>query len=38
MDAIIISYLTGLTFGEMQTFKNMGIVPLFTSANGDRNM
>jgi hypothetical protein len=35
MDSIIADYLSGLKFGELQTFKNMDILPLFTSANGD---
>jgi hypothetical protein len=34
MEPIISTYLSGLKLGEAQLFKNMGIVPLFTSLNG----
>ena len=33
MDTIISSYLSKLELGELQQFKNMGIIPLFTSVN-----
>jgi hypothetical protein len=34
MDPIITNYLSELEVGELQTFENMGIVPLFPSTNG----
>lgn len=34
MDTIIANYLSKLEFGELQQFKNMGLVPLFVSING----
>lgn len=34
MDPIITDYLSELEVGELQTFKNMGIAPLFPSSNG----
>lgn len=34
MDSIIRDYLAGLKFGEMQSFKNMGILPIFMPING----
>jgi hypothetical protein len=34
MKAPIAEYLADLRFGELQTFQNMGVVPLFTSRNG----
>jgi hypothetical protein len=33
MDPIIESYLNSLEMGEVQVFKNMGVVPLFTPAD-----
>jgi hypothetical protein len=33
MDSIISSYLSKLEFGEVKTFNNMGVIPLFTSSN-----
>ena len=33
MDPIITNYLTKLEFGEMQVFKNMAVIPLFTPVN-----
>jgi hypothetical protein len=34
MGPIIVNYLSKLQLGRLQTFNNMGIVPLFTSING----
>ena len=34
MDPIMKTYLAGLVFGEVQTFKNMAVVPLFTPGDG----
>ncbi len=34
MNTIIVRYLYRLRLGQMQTFKNMSILPLFTSING----
>lgn len=34
MSPIIIEFLSRLEFGELQTFNNMTIIPLFTSING----
>jgi|GEM_PF-117355 len=33
MGSIVREHLTGLKFGEMQTFKNMAILPIFMSIN-----
>lgn len=33
MDALIRDYLSTLTFGELQTFKNIAILPLFSAMN-----
>ncbi|OGP90112.1 MAG: hypothetical protein A2157_17390 [Deltaproteobacteria bacterium RBG_16_47_11] len=33
MDQIIINFLSELELGELQTFKNMAIIPLFSSMN-----
>jgi hypothetical protein len=35
MDPIIAGYLSKLEFGEIQTYKNMGVIPLFTSVDGN---
>ena len=34
MDPFITDHLSELEVGELQTFKNMGIAPLFPAANG----
>lgn len=34
MDPIIANYLSDVSFGELQVFKNMAVVPLFVSRNG----
>ncbi len=34
MNVIITDYLAALKLGELQNFKNMGILPLFTTVNG----
>ena len=34
MDPFITDYLSDLEVGELQTFKNMGIAPLFPASNG----
>lgn len=33
MDTLISNYLSKLEFGELQQFENIGVVPLFSSAN-----
>jgi len=33
MDQTIINFLSKLEFGELQTFKNMAIIPLLSSVN-----
>lgn len=33
MDTVITNYLSKLEFGELQQFKNMGLIPLFISIN-----
>ena len=33
MNPIIINYLLKVEFGELQTFNNMAVIPLFTSVN-----
>ena len=33
MERIIINFLSKLELGELQTFKNMAIIPLFSSVN-----
>ncbi|MFC1974867.1 ARPP-1 family domain-containing protein [Chloroflexota bacterium] len=37
MDAIITNHLSKLEFGDIQTFKNMAILPLFLPKNGGPN-
>jgi hypothetical protein len=34
MEKVIGEYLSGITLGEPQVFKNFGVVPLFHAANG----
>jgi len=34
METLITDYLSKLEFGELQSFKNMGVIPLLTSING----
>ena len=34
METLIADYLSKLEFGELQSFKNMGVIPLLTSING----
>ncbi len=34
METLIADYLSKLEFGELQSFKNMGVIPLLTSVNG----
>jgi len=34
METLIADYLSKLEFGELQSFKNMGAIPLLTSING----
>ena len=34
MEKVIGEYLSGITLGEPQVFKNFGVVPLFHTANG----
>jgi hypothetical protein len=33
MEPIVTNYLSKLEFGQLQTFNNMGVIPLFTSVN-----
>ncbi len=33
METLIAEYLSKLEFGELQSFKNMGVIPLLTSIN-----
>jgi len=33
MDQIIVNFLSKLELGELQAFKNMAILPLFSSMN-----
>ncbi len=37
MDSIITNFLSTLTFGELQTFENMGIIPLFSPMDSGPN-
>ena len=34
MEAMITNYLSELKWGEIQTFKNMAILPVFAAKNG----
>lgn len=34
METLIADYLSKLEFGELQSFNNMGVIPLLTSING----
>jgi len=34
MEKVIGEYLSGITLGEPQVYKNFGVVPLFHSGNG----
>ena len=34
METLIADYLSKLEFGELQSFKNMGVIPFLTSING----
>jgi hypothetical protein len=34
MDPVIAKYIKSFAFGELQHFKNMGVIPLLTSING----
>jgi len=34
METFIADYLSKLELGELQSFKNMGVIPLLTSVNG----
>ena len=34
METLIADYLSKLEFGELQSFQNMGVIPLLTSING----
>ena len=34
METLIADYLSKLEFGKLQSFKNMGVIPLLTAING----
>ena len=37
MNKTITDYLTAVEFGEVQQFKNMAVIPLFSKTNGGLN-